>query len=122
MKSIKYFLLLMFSFLIFPNVYADNCTYKEQTELNTDLSNVKIIYEIINDNKINIVIYNITENLHIVYKDPYDNDTEISIDYYDTDNGKYTLERDANTLEQYEFQIQSNIPNCYGNILTTKKL
>lgn len=121
MKSIKYLILLVLSFLIFPNVYADNCSYKEQTTLNTDLSNIKIIYEIVGENQINIVIYNLTENLRIVYND-FDTDNEKSISYYDTNNGKYILERNANNLEEYNFEIQSNLSNCYGNILSTKKI
>ena len=121
MKRIKYIVLLVLSFLIFPNVYADNCSYKEQTTLNTDLSNIKIIYEIVSENRINIIIYNITENIHIVYTDP-DTKEEKSINYYDTNNGKYILERTANNLEEYNFKIQSSISNCYGNILSTKKI
>ncbi len=121
MKDIKIYLCFLLSFLFMLNVSAAGCSYKEQTQLNTDLSNIKIISEIVDDNKINIIIYNVTENLQIVYQNP-ENEQEVTLKYFDTTNGKYVLERNADTIEEYSFQIRSNMSNCYGNILSTKKI
>lgn len=120
MRYIKYIMLLIYAILSL-NVYADACSYKEQTILNNDFSNVKITYEIVNDNKINILIYNITENIYFTFTNP-DTSEEESIYYVNTNNGKYVIERTAETLEEYNLKIRSNISSCYGKILTTKKI
>lgn len=122
MKGIKYCILSLLTFIVFSfTVSADTCSYKEQTILNSDLSNIKIIYEILNQNKINIIIYNITNNLMIEYTNP-ETEESITISYSDTNNGKYIIERNANSVEEYQFQIRSNISACYGNVLSTKKI
>lgn len=119
MKYIKYILLIIIT-CVFSNVYANTCSYKEQTILNNDLVNVKVLYEIVNDREINILIYNITENIYITFTDV--NNKKETIYFSNTDNGKYILKRNAVNLEEYEFQIRSNLTACYGNILTTKKI
>lgn len=119
MRYIKYILITFCMFVL--NVYADTCSYQEQSILNNDFSNVKITYEIINDNQINLLIYNITENIYFTYFN-YDNASEENIYSIDTTKGKYIIERTTLELEEYNFQIKSNLPNCYGNILTTKKI
>ena len=119
MKYIKYILLIIIT-CVFSNVYANTCSYKEQTILNNDLVNVKVLYEIVNDREINILIYNITENIYITFTDV--NNKKETIYFSNTDNGKYILKRNADNLEEYEFQIRSNLTACYGNILTTKKI
>lgn len=120
MRPTKYILVLL-SLVFSLTVHADTCSYKEQTILNNDFSNVKITYEVVNDNNINILIYNITENIYISYTNP-DTNEESTIYYLDTNNGKYIISRNANNIEEYKFQLRSNISSCYGNILTTKNI
>lgn len=120
MKYIKYILLFIFTYIFFNlNVFANACSYKEQVLLNNDLSNIKISYEIVNNNIVNILIYNITENVYVSFVDQ-DTNLEKNIYYTDTNNGKYIIQRDTSNLEQYKFQIRSHISTCYGNILSTK--
>lgn len=116
-KTIILFLTLTFTL----KVSASACSYKEQTILNNDFSNMKITYEIIDDNEINILIYNLTRNLYLTFVNQ-DNKVEQKIYYSDTTNGKYIIKRDASKLEEYEFKVRSNLSNCYGKILTTKKI
>lgn len=120
MRHIKYIILLLYS-IIGLNVYANACSYQEQTILNNDFSNVKITYEIVNDNKINILIYNITDNIYISFKEPNAREEE-NVFYVNTNNGKYVIEKTAEILEEYSFKIRSNISSCYGKILTTKNI
>ena len=121
MKGIKSILIILTMFMFNLSVSAaSGCTYKEQTELNSDMSNIKIIYEI-QDDKVDIFIYNITNNIYVTYNNP-ETEQETEITYYDTEDGKYIIERDSNNLEEYKFQIKSNKPSCYGNILTTKTI
>ena len=119
MRHIKYLFLLVV-FLSLP-VYADTCSYKEQMILNNDFSNVKITYEVVNDNSINILIYNITENIYLSFADPETKEENV-IYYSNTANGKYSISRDLSNIEEYKFQIRSNISSCYGNVLTTKNI
>lgn len=120
MRQIKYIILFLCTFLSL-NVYANACSYQEQTILNNDFSNVKITYEIVNDNKINILIYNITENIYFTFTNP-DTSEEENIYYVNTNNGKYVIERTAEMLEEYSFKIRSNISSCFGKVLTTKNI
>jgi len=120
MKVLKYILV---TFILFLNlkVYAAACSYEEQIKLNNDFSNIKITYEIENDKQVNVLIYNLTDNLFITYNN-YETEQESSIFYYMTENGKYKLSRPTTNIEEYKFQIRSNIATCYGKILTTKKI
>ena len=117
LKTIVLLLLLVAS----VNVNANTCSYKEQTILNNDFSNLKITYEVLSDNEINILIYNISENLYITFVN-HDTNLEESIYYSDTTNGRYSFIRNTNEIEEYQFKVRANMSNCYGNILTTKKI
>lgn len=114
-------IILFITLTISLNVKAATCSYKDQTILNNDFSNVKITYEIINDNEIDILIYNLTENIYLTFINP-DSKIEKSIYYSDTNNGKYTIKRNTNYLENFSFKVRSNFSDCYGNILTTKNI
>ena len=120
MNQLKYLAVLVISILTL-NVHANTCSYKEQSTLNNDFSHVKIIYEMIDDDTIDIIIYNITENIFVSYKN-FDTGITDSIYYYDTENGKYIITRNVLNVEDYKFEIRSNISACYGNVLTTKKI
>ena len=120
MKVIK-FLVVTSIFFLNLKVFASACSYEEQIILNNDFSNVKITYEIENDKQINLLIYNLTENIYITYND-YETQRETSIQYYMTNNGKYKISRPITNIEEYKFQIRSDISSCYGKILTTKTL
>lgn len=120
MKYIRYIFIFVICIISFT-VYADTCSYKEQTILNNDFSNVKITYEVVNDEEIDILIYNLTDNIYVSYNEPLSKE-EKSIYYYNTDNGKYVIKRDTSNIEEYQFKIRSNISSCYGNILTTKNI
>lgn len=115
------YIILFICITLSVNVYANACSSKEQTILNTDFSNVKITYEIENDNKVNLLIYNVTENIYISYTNPETN-LEEKIYYHNTKDGKYDIERNANDIENYSFKIHSNISSCYGKLLTTKNI
>ena len=121
MKYMKYALLIIVSFILSNITVEAGCTYKEKAILNNDFSNVKITNEVVNEDEINVLVYNITENIYLSYINPQTNE-EVDISYYDTDDGKYILSRNAESIEEYNFQIRSNFSSCYGNILTTKKI
>ena len=120
MRYIKHLILFVYITLSI-DVLAATCSYKDQTILNNDFSNIKITYEVINDNEINILIYNLTENIYLTFQNP-DTNTEQSVYYSDTTNGKYIIKRNTSNLEEYSFKVRSNMSDCYGNILTTKNI
>lgn len=126
--DVKYFKILIPLLFFYVNVYADECSYKEQANLNKEAALVQANYELkeiknkvtsegggeydqINYNFI-ISFYNITENLALEVTDSYTREKK-SIYYSDTDNGKYTLtSEDQDNIISYDIIVYSNTDNC----------
>lgn len=126
--DVKYFKILIPLLFFYVNVYADECSYKEQANLNKEAALVQANYELkeiknkvtsegggeydqINYNFI-ISFYNITENLALEVTDSYTREKK-SIYYSDTENGKYTLtSEDQDNIISYDIIVYSNTDNC----------
>lgn len=126
--DVKYFKILIPLLFFYVNVYADECSYKEQANLNKEAALVQANYELkeiknkvtsegggeYDQIKYNFIIsfYNITENLALEVTDSYTREKK-SIYYSDTENGKYTLtSEDQDNIISYDIIVYSNTDNC----------
>ena len=126
--DVKYFKILIPLLFFYVNVYADECSYKEQANLNKESALVKANYELKEEkttrtsesgkeyDEINyefvISFYNITENLSLEVTDSLKKQKE-SIYFRDTDSGKYTItSKDQDNIITYDIIVYSNTDNC----------
>lgn len=113
-KAVTLFIIL----LIFPlqSRAASVCSYKEQTEINKKIANIKVSYNIETEEKssitglntkrdyVNIIILNMTEDFYLRITNEID-DTEKIIYYDDTTEGRYNYRWD-NLLDVTKFNIE----------------
>lgn len=114
------------------SVSAKTCSSEETSKLKREADNVKVNYEVIEENikyetvdgeefnqdvfetegiteKIRITVYNITNNLFVLQTNDRDNE-KITINYSDTKNGNYSFDTtDINSLMNYKFVVYSNL-------------
>ena len=138
--------LLVLPFLIALNVYADECSYKEQANLNKEAALIEANYEVIKEQEpytfvdpdtleemeltrdkisFKIKFYNITENLSLDITGRVNgktNDNKI-VTYTETDSGVYTFTTE-NTDDIVEYGIKVNALNggCAGKTIRTFSL
>ncbi len=126
--DVKYFKILIPLLFFYVNVYAAECSYKEQANLNKEAALVQANYELkeiknkvtseggdeydqINYNFI-ISFYNITENLALEVTDSYTREKK-SIYYSDTENGKYSITTEnQDSIVTYDIIVYSSTENC----------
>lgn len=136
--------LLVLPFLVALNVYAaDECTYKEQANLNKLAALVDANYEVIQDEEkvtaedpdglgtvettvktttFKIKIYNITENLSLKISEKIGNKSgqERTVNYSNTDNGVYTFTSDnIGDIIEYKIKINASGGACSGKTIRT---
>lgn len=96
MKKIIFLPLILFLFSMNVNA-ASMCSYKEQTELNSKSSNIKVSYEVVEDTiafedwstkteYLKINIYNVTSEFYVKVRNSY-NDTEVIYSNTDAKDG-----------------------------------
>lgn len=128
MKKIYNYVLFLLCLVTFSiaSVKADSCSYKQQTELNKEATNIKATYEFIDEDPLNyhfnVYFTNITENLKLVITDDY-TQKEIEVTFNDTDNGVYKLETyTAKRKVTFNYQIYSLASECFNKKLLTKNI
>lgn len=110
-------------FLLNMNVNAA-CSYKEQSELNSKAANIKVSYELIEEEigdiyeghteyYFNVTITNLTNEFYIVRHDSY-TDKETTFRYTDTKDGMLTFRWDyATNVTNFRFEVYSSSEtNC----------
>lgn len=136
--------LLVLPFLVALNVYAaDECTYKEQANLNKVAALVDANYEVVSEEEnvtaedpdglgtvettqttttFKMKIYNIAENLSlsITEKIKDKSGTEKIVTYSDTENGVYTFTSDnLGDIIEYVIKINALDGGCAGKTIRT---
>lgn len=132
MKKIIYefFLLVIFLFIVIPNVLAEEttttidttCNYNSQAYLNRVASNVRASYAFHYDENNNvsfdITVYNITEDIYVVVNEKGgDKRNAREIFYAMTDNGSYTFNvADIDNVITYEITVRPTVFGCVNDI------
>lgn len=139
--------LLVLPFLVALNVYAaDECTYKEQANLNKLAAQIKANYEVIKKEEpftfvdpdtleeeemtitvptFEIKIYNISESLSLSITESFEGKTGDSktVTYNDTENGVYTFTSDnAKDIINYAIKVNAFGGGCGGKTIRNLSL
>ena len=135
--------LLVLPFLIALNVYADECSYKEQANLNKEAALIEANYEVIKEQEpytfedpdglgttettrtittFKIKIYNIAENLSLNINERIGNKAGSNkvVTYADTENGVYTFTSDnLGDIIDYTIKASALSGGCAGKTIRT---
>lgn len=138
--------LLVLPFLVALNVSADECSYKEQANLNKEAALVEANYEVIKEDEpytfvdpdtleemqltrdkitFKIKFYNVTENLSLDITEKVNgknNDNRI-VTYADTDSGVYTFtSENTDNIIEYAIKVNALSKACAGRTIRTFSL
>jgi len=119
MKKIMTFLFLML-FLNINVKAASLCSHKEQAELNSKASNIKLIYEVVDDLEynedgditggtyFNVSILNVTKDFYVIVKNDYNDEEK-----------KYSYEDSKNDIITFTWNYLNKVTNFTAEVFTT---
>lgn len=113
---------LILSFVFINNVNAE-CSYQERKSLLNEAKSVEAYFEPdLENNKFNLYIYNLTDNIFAKLEN-LKTKQSIEIHNYEFEGDHYTyVENNISEMVTYRLSIYSNVTECYSNKLTSKTI